>query len=71
MHPYPVRLTCHVVRAYAFGHRPTPEMLDKKGAPEGTVAETWEVSDYRETIGNSSTSATIPGVLNALNGWER
>lgn len=28
-----------------------PEMLDKKGVPEGTVKETWEVSDYRKTTG--------------------
>jgi hypothetical protein len=28
-----------------------PEMLDKKGVPEGIVEETWEVSDYRKTTG--------------------
>ena len=58
MHPYPERLACHV-HAYAFGHRPIPKMFDKKGVPEVIVAVAWEVSDYRETIGNSSTSAAI------------
>lgn len=65
MHPYPVRLTCHV-RACAFGRRPIPKILDKKGVPEGTVTETWKVSDYRETIGNSSTSATIENWIFAV-----
>jgi mannose-6-phosphate isomerase len=50
MQTYPIKLTYHV-RAYAFGGRLIPEMLGKEGAPEGVVAETWEVSDYRETTG--------------------
>ncbi len=50
MNAYPIKLTYHV-RAYAFGGRLIPEMLGKRGAPEGVVAETWEVSDYRETTG--------------------
>lgn len=44
---YPLELTCHV-RAYSFGGRLIPEVLGKRGVPEGVVAETWEVSDYRE-----------------------
>jgi mannose-6-phosphate isomerase len=47
MQPYPIKLTYHV-RAYAFGDRLIPEMLGKKDMPEGIVAETWEVSDYRD-----------------------
>ncbi len=47
MQTYPIKLTYHV-RAYAFGERLIPEMLGKKDAPEGVVAETWEVSDYRD-----------------------
>jgi mannose-6-phosphate isomerase len=43
----PIEPTVHV-RAYAFGERLIPERLGKQGVPEGTVAETWEVSDYRE-----------------------
>lgn len=50
MDAYPIKLTCHV-RAYAFGERLIPEMLGKKDLPEGTIAETWEISDYRETTG--------------------
>ena len=50
METYPIKLTYHV-RAYAFGGRLIPEVLDKRDVPEGTVAETWEVSDYRDTAG--------------------
>ena len=50
MKAYPIKLTAHV-RTYAFGERLIPEKLGKKGVPEGVVAETWEVSDYRETSG--------------------
>jgi mannose-6-phosphate isomerase len=50
METYPTKLTHHV-RAYAFGERLIPEMLGKKDVPEGVVAETWEISDYRETTG--------------------
>jgi mannose-6-phosphate isomerase len=39
------------VRDYYFGERLIPEMLGKRDAPEGVVAETWEISDYRETTG--------------------
>jgi len=45
---YPVKLTYHV-RDYYFGERLIPEMLGKEDAPDGIVAETWEISDYRET----------------------
>ena len=48
MDAYPIKLTYHV-RDYYFGERLIPEMLGKEGAPEGRVAETWEISDYRET----------------------
>ena len=46
MNCYPIKLTYHV-RAYAFGERLIPEML-KTEVPDGVVAETWEISDYRE-----------------------
>ena len=48
MDAYPIKLTYHV-RDYYFGERLIPEMLGKKDAPDGVVAETWEISDYRET----------------------
>jgi len=47
---YPIKLTPHI-RTYAFGERLIPERLGKAGLPEGVVAETWEVSDYRDTTG--------------------
>src|ERR687897_3720388 len=48
MNAYPIKLTYHV-RSYYFGERLIPDLLGKKDAPDGVVAETWEVSDYRET----------------------
>ena len=50
MDAYPIKLSYHV-RDYYFGERLIPEMLGKQDAPEGVVAETWEISDYRETTG--------------------
>ncbi|MGH3087234.1 MAG: type I phosphomannose isomerase catalytic subunit [Rubrobacteraceae bacterium] len=50
MQTYPIKLTAHV-RTYYFGERLIPEVLGKRDAPAGVVAETWEVSDYRETTG--------------------
>ena len=50
MELYPIKLTYHV-RNYAFGKRLIPEVLGKEDVPEGVVAETWEISDYRETTG--------------------
>jgi len=43
----PIKLTYHV-RTYNFGERLIPELLGKEDAPEGVVAETWEISDYRD-----------------------
>ncbi|BBL79921.1 mannose-6-phosphate isomerase [Rubrobacter xylanophilus] len=50
MEAYPIKLGYHV-RAYAFGDRLIPDLLGKRDAPGGVVAETWEISDYRETTG--------------------
>lgn len=47
MEAYPIKPTYHV-RDYAFGGRRIPERLGKRGLPEGVIAETWEISDYRE-----------------------
>ena len=61
MQSYPIKLTYHV-RTYAFGGRLIPERLGKKDAPGGTIAETWEVSDYREargTVTNGSYAGRI------------
>ncbi len=50
MNWYPIKLTAHI-RAYSFGERLIPERLGKAGLPRGIVAETWEISDYRQTVG--------------------
>ena len=47
---YPLKLSFHV-RTYAFGERLIPTRLGKQGVPDGVVAETWEISDYKETTG--------------------
>lgn len=49
MQTYPIKLTYHV-RRYYFGERLIPDLLGKGGLPQdgGPVAETWEISDYRE-----------------------
>jgi mannose-6-phosphate isomerase len=44
----PIRMTYHV-RTYQFGERLIPEMLGKAGVPDGVVAETWEISDQKDT----------------------
>jgi mannose-6-phosphate isomerase len=44
----PIRMTYHV-RTYYFGERLIPEMLGKQGVPDGVVAETWEISDQKDT----------------------
>jgi mannose-6-phosphate isomerase len=36
------------MRHYAFGERAIAERLGKAGLPEGTIAETWEVSDHHD-----------------------
>ena len=51
MNAYPIKLTYHV-RSYYFGERLIPDLLGKRDAPEGVVAETWEVSDYQESKGS-------------------
>lgn len=50
MNWYPIKLSAHI-RAYVFGDRLIPDKLGKLNLPEGIVAETWEVSDYRDTSG--------------------
>ena len=51
MELYPLKLTFHV-REYSFGGRLIPELLGKEGVPDGVVAETWEISDYRDAVGS-------------------
>jgi mannose-6-phosphate isomerase len=65
MQSYPIKLTYHV-RTYAFGGRLIPERLGKKDAPEGTIAETWEVSDYREARGTVTNGSYAGRTLHDL-----
>jgi mannose-6-phosphate isomerase len=65
MNAYPIKPTAHV-RAYAFGERLIPEILGKEDVPEGTIAETWEVSDYRETTGTVKNGAYAGRTLHDL-----
>jgi len=51
MEKYPLKLSFHV-REYAFGERLIPEKLGKTDVPQGVVAETWEISDYRDARAN-------------------
>ncbi len=61
----PIEPTYHV-RAYAFGERLIPERLGKQGVPEGTVAETWEVSDYRDARASIRSGPGATGLLHDL-----
>ena len=45
---YPLKLSFHV-RTYTFGERLIPTRLGKQEVPDGVVAETWEISDHKET----------------------
>src|SRR5215212_3828320 len=65
MQSYPIKLIYHV-RTYAFGGRLIPERLSKKDAPEGTIAETWEVSDYREARGTVTNGSYAGRTLHDL-----
>lgn len=47
---YPLKLTTNIQK-YTFGERMIPERLGKRGLPSGRIAETWEVSDYKEKTG--------------------
>lgn len=47
---YPLKLTTNVQK-YAFGERVIPERLGKPNLPSGRIAETWEVSDYKDKTG--------------------
>ena len=65
MQAYPIKLTFHV-REYAFGGRLIPERLGKEDVPDGIVAETWEVSDYRDAPGAVTNGAYAGRTLHEL-----
>lgn len=60
---YPVKLSYHV-RTYHFGDRLIPDRLGKAGAPDGIVAETWEVSDHRSARATITNGSLAGGLLN-------
>ncbi len=62
---YPIKLTAHV-RTYNFGERLIPQRLGKAGLPDGVVAETWEISDYRETTGQVTNGALAGRTLHDI-----
>lgn len=62
---YPIKLTAHV-RTYAFGERLIPELLGKQEVPAGRVAESWEISDYRDTTGTVIGGALAGRTLHQL-----
>jgi mannose-6-phosphate isomerase len=50
MNWYPLKLTTNI-QQYTFGERLIPERLGKRGLPSGRIAETWEVSGYKDKTG--------------------
>lgn len=50
MHWYPLKLTTPV-EPHVFGGRAIPVKLGRGGLPSGLVAETWEVSDVEDHMG--------------------
>jgi mannose-6-phosphate isomerase len=62
---YPIKLTSHV-RHYKFGERLIPERLGKSGVPGGIIAETWEISDYRDTAGTVTNGALEGKIIHDL-----
>ncbi len=62
---YPIMLTTHI-RRYAFGERLIPDRVGKRGLPDGVVAETWEISDYRDTTGTVLNGALAGKTLHEL-----
>ncbi|QIN83752.1 mannose-6-phosphate isomerase [Rubrobacter tropicus] len=67
MESYPIKLTYHV-REYSFGERLIPEKLGKENLPDGVVAETWEISDYRDTTGTVTNGPYAGRTLHDLAG---
>ncbi|MBX6764121.1 MAG: class I mannose-6-phosphate isomerase [Rubrobacteraceae bacterium] len=62
---YPIKLEPHL-RAYAFGGRMFRERLGRERLPEEDLAESWEVSDYRDTTGRVVNGAHAGRTLHEL-----
>ncbi|MBE9049217.1 mannose-6-phosphate isomerase [Nostocales cyanobacterium LEGE 11386] len=62
---YPLKLTFNIQK-YNFGERLIPEVLGKRDLPAGKVAETWEVSDYKNKTGTVVNGALAGRTLHEL-----
>lgn len=67
---YPLKLTTNVQK-YAFGERVIPERLGKHDLgkhdlPSGRIAETWEVSDYKDKTGTVVNGSLSGSTLHEL-----
>jgi len=65
MNWYPIKLTAHI-RKYSFGSQKIAEHLGKSGLPEGIVAETWEISDYKDTTGKVTNGSLSGSTMHEL-----
>jgi mannose-6-phosphate isomerase len=62
---YPLKMTAHI-RQYAFGERQIVDRLHKQNLPAGIIAETWEISDYRDTTGTITNGSFAGRTLHDL-----
>lgn len=63
---YPIKLTA-AVREYAFAQRAIADRLGKKDVPPtGKIAETWEISGYKEAMGTVTNGALAGQTLQQL-----
>lgn len=62
---YPIKLTFHV-NDYVFGERLIVDRLGKRAVPAGRIAETWEVSDYKDQAGAVTNGALAGRKLHEL-----
>jgi mannose-6-phosphate isomerase len=77
---YPIKLTFHI-NPYIFGERRIADLLGKRGLPEGKIAETWEISSYKDKSGIVTNGRLAGHTLNELvkkypdelvgKGWDR
>src|SRR5215213_3017023 len=65
MNAYPIKMTYHV-RSYYFGERLIPDLLGERVAPDGVVAETWEISDYKDATGRITNGEYAGKMFNDL-----
>ena len=62
---YPIKLTFHI-NPYIFGERRIADLLGKRRLPEGKIAETWEISSYKDKSGIVTNGRLAGHTLNEL-----